>query len=224
MPILQNARHEAFARAIVEGKSGRAAYHAAGYTAKDRVADANASRLLTNANVAARIAELQKEAAKGAVMTGREVLEELSRLGRANMADYMRVGPDGDPVLNFAALTRDQAAALVEVTVEDFLDSRGEDARQVRRVKFKLADKRGALDLLGKYHKLFAERREHSGLDGGPIEVEVKRYTDIEAARWIGRFLSVAAATAAAKRAKTEAAGEAADASPPETGDGSSTP
>src|SRR6266404_1840646 len=170
MPLLKNARHEAFARAIVEGKSARDAYQAAGYKSKGRGADANASRLISNDNVARRVAELKEEAAKGAVMTGREVLEELSKLGRANMADYMRVGPGGDPVLNFAALTRDRAAALVEVMVEDF--------REGRRVKFKLADKRGALDLLGKYHKLFAERREHSGLDGGPIEVEVKRYTD----------------------------------------------
>jgi phage terminase small subunit len=212
MPILKNARHEAFARAIVEGKSARDAYQAAGYKSKGRGADANASRLISNDNVARRVAELKEEAAKGAVMTGREVLEELSKLGRANMADYTRVGLDGDPVLNFAALTRDQAAALVEVTVEDFLDSRGEDARQVRRVKFKLADKRGALDLLGKYHKLFAERREHSGLDGGPIEVEVKRYTDIEAARWIGRLLKK---VDDARRAKDGAA--AADASPAQT-------
>jgi hypothetical protein len=34
-------------------------------------------------------------------------------------------------------LTRDQAAALVEVTVEDFKDGRGENSRDVRRVKFK---------------------------------------------------------------------------------------
>jgi hypothetical protein len=42
-----------------------------------------------------QIAELSKEAAQGAVMAAQEVLEELSKLGRANMADYMRVGPDG---------------------------------------------------------------------------------------------------------------------------------
>jgi hypothetical protein len=36
------------------------------------------------------------------------------------MQDYMRVGPDGDPVLDFANLSRDQAAALQEVTVESY--------------------------------------------------------------------------------------------------------
>ena len=104
------------------------------------------------------------------------------------MLDYMKIGPDGDPVLNFAKLTRNQAAALVEVTVEDFLDGRSEDAREVRKVKFKLADKRGALDLLGKHLGLFRDRVEHTGKDGGPMEV--KQVSDIEAARLIGRLLT----------------------------------
>jgi hypothetical protein len=62
-------------------------------------------------------------------------LEELSKLGRAKMADYMRVGPDGDPVLNFAGLSRDRSAALVEVSVEVFMHGCGEDAREVRKVR-----------------------------------------------------------------------------------------
>jgi phage terminase small subunit len=115
------------------------------------------------------------------------ILEELAKLAFANMADYMRVGADGDPVLDFSKLTRDQAAALVEVTVEDYLDGRGEDARKVRRVRFKLADKRGALVDLGKHLGIFKERVEHTGKDGGPVEV--KQVADIEAARWIGRLL-----------------------------------
>jgi phage terminase small subunit len=67
-------------------------------------------------------------------MAAQEVLEELSKLGRANMADFMRVGPDGAPVLNFAGLSRDQSAALVQVTVEVFMDGRGEDARALQTI------------------------------------------------------------------------------------------
>ena len=188
MSVLRNSRHEAFARAIVAGNSGRAAYVAAGYRAQGAVADANASRLLGNAKVSARIAELKGIAAQASTVEATRVLHELAKLAFANMADYMRVGPGGDPVLDFSKLTRDQAAALVEVTVEDYVDGRGEDARQVRRVKFKLASKLVALELLGKHLGLFKERIEHSGPDGGPIEV--KHYTDIEAARLIGRLLS----------------------------------
>jgi phage terminase small subunit len=79
----------------------------------------------------------------------------------------LKVGPTGDPVLDFSALTRDQAAALVEVVVEDFVNGRGEDARDVRRVKFKLADKKGALADMGRHLGMFIDRRERSGDDGG---------------------------------------------------------
>jgi hypothetical protein len=47
------------------------------------------------------------------------------------------------------------------VTVEQFTDGRGERAREVRRVKFKLANKIDALELLGKHHKLYTDRVEH---------------------------------------------------------------
>jgi phage terminase small subunit len=194
MSALRNARHEAFARAIVRGGTGRAAYGAAGYRAQGAVADAAASRLLGNVKVAARIAELKGVAAQASTIEAARVLDELAKLAFANMLDYMRVGPGGDPVLDFSKLTRDQAAALVEVTVEDYLDGRGEDARKVRRVRFKLADKRGALVDLGKHLGLFKDRVEHTGKDGGPVEV--KQVSDIEAARWIGRLLSKVAGPA----------------------------
>ena len=110
----------------------------------------------------ARIAELAEAAAQGAVMAAREVLMELSRIGRANMADFVRAFFGcGDPVAAVDQLTPAQTAALAEVTVEQFMDGRGEDAREVRRVRFKLANKIGALELLGKHHELYIERHQH---------------------------------------------------------------
>jgi hypothetical protein len=46
------------------------------------------------------------------------------------------------------------------VTVEDFMDGRGRTRRQVRQLKFKLASKLVALELLGKHHKLYVERHQ----------------------------------------------------------------
>lgn len=88
-----------------------------------------------------------------------EVLQELTKLGRANMQDFMRIGIDGQPVLDWSNLSREQAAAIQEVTVEEFVDGRS-DKREVRRVKFKLAPKTNALELLGKHHGSFVERVE----------------------------------------------------------------
>jgi phage terminase small subunit len=102
------------------------------------------------------------------------VLAELAKIGFANMADYMGSTPGGDPYLDFSRLSRDQAAALQEVTVEDFTDGRGEDARNVRRVKFKLCDKRAALVDLGRHLGLFKDRIEHSGPDGKSLCIYVE--------------------------------------------------
>jgi hypothetical protein len=110
----------------------------------------------------ARIAELAEAAAQGAVMAAREVLMELSRIGRANMADFVRAFFGcGDPVAVVDQLTPAQTAALAEVTVEQFMDCRGEHAREVRRIRFKLVNKIDALELLGKHHKLYTDRIEH---------------------------------------------------------------
>jgi hypothetical protein len=42
----------------------------------------------------------------------------------------------------------------------EFLDGRGEDARQVRRTKFRLADKKGALVDIARHLGMFVDRRE----------------------------------------------------------------
>lgn len=133
----------------------------AGYSAK--TAAAQGSRLLSYAKIAAAVQAGRARMSEKLEVTQDRIVAELAKLGFANMADYMRTGPDGDPYLDFSALTRDQAAALTEVTVEDFKDGRGEEVRNVRRVKFKLADKRAALVDLGKHLGLFTEKVEHSG-------------------------------------------------------------
>lgn len=158
MPVLDNEQHERFCQLKVTGSTDIDAYVAAGYKHNY----GNASALAREAHVKARITELLQAAAKDAEVSVADVLRELAKLGFANMADYMRTTPGGDPALDFSALTRDQAAALVEVTVEDFVDGRGDDARDVRRVKFKLADKRAALVDIGKHLGMFVERSENT--------------------------------------------------------------
>jgi len=126
----------------------------------ERTAKQIGSRLLTHVDVDVAIQEGQaKLAAKHGVTIDR-IVSELALLGFANMSDYIRIGPDGDPYTDFSRLTREQAAAIGEVTVEDFKDGRGEDARDVRKVRFKLADKRAALVDLGKHLGMFKKRVE----------------------------------------------------------------
>ena len=166
MPALKNARRERFCQEIANGKPLEVAHGLAGYVADRR----NAANLRNQNDIARRITELldKREALDSAVtakameklaITKEAILSELAKIAFANMQDYMKVGPDGAPTLNFKDLTRDQAAALVEITVEEFRDGRT-DAREVRRVKFKLGDKKGALVDLGKHFGMFIERHE----------------------------------------------------------------
>jgi phage terminase small subunit len=127
----------------------------AGYSAG--TAHVQGSRLLTNVKVRKAIANAQAKAAGKAEVTVERIVGELAKIGFANMQDYMGSTPDGDPYLDFSKLTRDQAAALAEVTVDDFVDGRGKDARAIKRVKFKLHDKRAALVGLARHLGMFQD-------------------------------------------------------------------
>jgi phage terminase small subunit len=123
-------------------------------------------------HVFAAIQKRQQKRAEKLEINADRVLKELALIGFANMQDYMRANADGDPVLDFSQLTREQAAALSEVTVEAFRDGRGEDARDVSKVKFKLSDKRAALVDIGRHLGMFKENVSITG------ELTVKTLAD----------------------------------------------
>lgn len=147
----------------------------AGYAKKS--ANREGPKLLSNPVIAAGVAKAQEQVKKKFEITIDEIAAEMKNLGFANMQDYMSIGPDGDPVLDWSKLTREQAAALAEVTVEDFKDGRGKGARDVRKVRFKLADKRQSLvDLARLCGLLGPEKVEHSGkLEVTNLEKERER-------------------------------------------------
>lgn len=98
-------------------------------------------------------------------MTAEKIVAEYAKLGFANMLDYIRI-QDGSPVVDMSAITRDMGAAIGEVTSEVYMERTGDDenpAAPVRRTKFKLADKKGALDSLAKHLGMFVEQHKHSG-------------------------------------------------------------
>lgn len=165
-PGIKNAKHQAVLRAYIADPShiGAAAYKSVYPEGSKGAAAVGWSRLIKKDNFKVACDHALKsvaEAVKKAAVMGRvEVLERLTELGRSNMQDFMRAGADGQPVLDFSQLTREQAAALKEVTVEEFIDGRS-DKREVRRVRFRLHDKDKPLELLGKHHGLFAEKHEH---------------------------------------------------------------
>jgi phage terminase small subunit len=178
MAILQNPRHEKFAQALAEGKNQLEAYAIAGYSPHT----GNASKLASDKSIVERVAELQQRianitqkatakafeiAVEKYAVTKERVIGELARIGFANMLDYIVIGEDGLPYLDFSAVDRDKGSAIQEVTVEmvpvtETLPDGEKKVVQVRKARFKLADKRAALVDLGKQLGLFKDHVEHS--------------------------------------------------------------
>lgn len=140
----------------------------AGYSKKTAgsIGDENLKKPAISAAIAKRRAAIEKKLE----ISQERIAGELALLGFANMLDYIRVTDRGEPFVDLSELTREQAAAVAEATVDDYVDGRGEDARDVRRVRIKLADKRQALMDLAKLLGLIVpSKHELTGAGGGPI-------------------------------------------------------
>jgi phage terminase small subunit len=120
--------------------------------------------LLGNVGIQSAISEAQKKRSERTNITADRVLEELAKIGFLNMQDYITVQGDGTAYIDLSTLTREQAAAIQEITVDEYTEGRGEDARDVRKVKVKLYDKKSALDSIGKHLGMFVDKHELSGV------------------------------------------------------------
>ena len=130
----------------------------AGYSKK--TASRIAIELLHKTHVSDRVTALQQKRAEKVEITADKIVSELAKMGFSNMMDYMKGNEWGDPYLDFASLTRDQAAALTEVTTETYFEGKGQEQREVKKVKFKLSDKRAALMDIAKLLGFSVDRQE----------------------------------------------------------------
>jgi phage terminase small subunit len=138
-------RQEAFCLEYLKDLNGTQAAIRAGYTDNPDAAAVQASRMLINAKVVARVQELMDARAKRTEISADRVVQELATIGFAKL--------DAQALI-------DEARKLMENAI---------DPRALTRMGY--SDKLKALELLGKHLKLFTEKHEHSGPDGAPIEV-----------------------------------------------------
>ncbi len=131
--------------------------------------------LLTNVNVQALVAKLTKKHADKLDLDAEKVLAELSKRVFSNFLDYVRITKDGNVLVDLSKVTFDQAAAIHEITLFEYMEGKGKSGRRVKGTKIKLADKDRSLELLGKHLKLFTERVEMSGLEGLPEQLAAAR-------------------------------------------------
>lgn len=160
MPKLK-AKQEAFVREYLVDWNATQAAKRAGYRGNENSLAAAASRLLRNVNVAARIAELQGKRAERLDVTVDRIEAEFAKIAFANAGDFFEWGAGGIVVIEKSKLTRDQQAAVAEVS-ETTTESGG-------TIRVKLHDKIAALTKLGERHGMFKQVHEHGGKDGSPI-------------------------------------------------------
>jgi phage terminase small subunit len=123
----------------------------AGYS--EKTAKTQASRLLTKVNVQDYVATLKQKLSDKNEGLAQRVIDELSKLGFANIQDY--IDKDNE-VKDLTTITRDKAAAIesIKKTVTKFGGS-GSPAGKKTTIQFKLYDKISALEKLGRHLGIF---------------------------------------------------------------------
>ena len=168
-----NPRHELFVVEFVSnGFNGTKAYQKV-FECSEDVARKNASRLLTNADIKKAIRTALDKLIVKLEITSERVLQEIAKMAFANMGEYITILEDGSAYVDLSKVGMTETAAIQEVVSDEYAEGRGEDARVVKRVKLKLADKTRNLELLGKYLKLFSESTPASSTQTATILQEV---------------------------------------------------
>ena len=139
----------------------------AGYAPKN--AKTQASRMLATPRIKAEIDRVMGKAMAKLEITVERVLNEVARLGFADIRKCFNVDGTLKPLHE---LDDDTAAALVGMEVIEI-----EDNGSVRVVakKFKFADKKGSLELLGKHLKMWTDKIEVSDVPLVEIDRTGKR-------------------------------------------------
>lgn len=183
-------KQEVFVQEIIKGKTQRESYKVAYSTESmsDKTIDEAASRLFKNSKVAARYDELHsrlvKEAEDECIVTAKQVLKEYAKIGFADIKNYLSfktaltiIGhdKDGEPIIATAHIVemKDsdevEGSVISEVSIKD------------GALKFKLHDKKGALDSIARHLGMFNDKIEHSGHLTNKIDLSGLSVEDLKA-------------------------------------------
>lgn len=166
---------EKFVQELIKGKSQREAYRIAypkSLKWADNVVDVKASELFKNGKVLVRYNQINdrliKEAEDECIVSAKEVLRELKRIGFADIKDFLsfRTGKkvvgydedDNEPIIDYGQIieVKDSDQVDGKVIQEVSINSRGV-------FTFKLHNKMDALEKLGKTLGMFKDKMEVSG-------------------------------------------------------------
>ena len=155
-------RQKLFVNEYILDMNGSRAYKAAKYRVlSDESALASASRMLRNVKVQAAIHDLLKTKFSKFEITSDRVLREITKVAFSSIWDYLKRHADGSFSVDLSATSRDQAAALQDVSVTG-----SEDGKTFR---VKMHSKLNALEMLGRYLKLFSDTTPAVSAEGNAL-------------------------------------------------------
>lgn len=164
-----NDKQRLFCAEYIVDLNATAAARRAGYS--ERTAKQIAQELLVKPEVVAKVQALMEERAQRTQVTADRVITEVARLGFADLRKLF--DPLSGELLPPAKWPDEIASAVASIEVEELMGGTGPDRVQIGWTKkVKLWDKGKALELLGRHLKLWVERTELSGPNGGPIPVK----------------------------------------------------
>lgn len=155
------AKQEQFCQEYLVDLNATQAAIRAGYS-KD-TANEIGSQNLAKISISERITELRAERAGRLEITKDMVLAEYAKIAFFDPSKIFKSTVGGDPYIDMSEATKEDWAAVTSIQCEDFVDGRGEDTREVRKVKVTLSDKKAALDSVAKHLGMFTDKVEHSG-------------------------------------------------------------
>lgn len=169
---------------INNGMNGVQAWMATHPRSSYAAAAVSVSKWLKKANIQEEIRERLKEKA----MSADEVLARVSDHARGNHQHFIRINSDGFVEFDFShpdAQNHLHLIKKIKTKRTRRLEGRGKNAEpwEDEWIEVELHDPQRALELLGKHHKLFIERTEHSGPDGGPIPFDLDEWKKQRAER-----------------------------------------
>lgn len=140
-----SAQQRKFCEYLVAGSTQAEAYEKAGYKTKsEKASRSGASRMLTNGNILEYLNFLQEKATTDTIMSREEVLKELSRLGRANMANLVKWDK-----LGLTMKASEDLPDAIKATVSEITEVSTDNGTTL---KIKQYCKVKSLELLAKHH------------------------------------------------------------------------
>lgn len=165
-PRKLSGKQELFCREYVKCNNASEAGRRAGYSPK--TAHQMGKENILKPAIIERIKKLKAPKIKQLDLSADLILSELKKLATSNMQDFF----DKDGYLKgIHDLTRDQAAALSSLEIEQLYMNQGKEKLHIGEAKkMKLWDKLKALNMLGQHLALFNEQPKGDEDDGEPDE------------------------------------------------------